>query len=93
MKNLLARVFALKGEEPAPITLRPALRDFLTMLGDGYEANALEQTHAILLAECQRIGIVELDPGSYQDDGYYVVTRLGRVSLASPDRMAAWRQR
>lgn len=93
LNNLLSKFFALGRLRLQPITIRPALRDFLAMIDDGYDANELEQTEPDLLAECQRIGVVKLDPGSYQDDGFYVVTRLGRASLAAPDRMAPWRQR
>lgn len=93
MISLLERAVELFSPPLQPITLRPVLREFLAMIGDGYDRNHLEATNRRLLEECERIGVVELDPGSYQDDGYYVVTRLGRVSLASPDRMAAWRQR
>lgn len=68
---------------PQPVPVRPELREFLIWLGDGRDADLVEQHHRRLLNECLRAKLAVYDYGSPLDDGWYRMTRLARVSLAA----------
>lgn len=77
--------------DPEPVTLTPALRAFLISLRNGTHAPSVEEENPQMLAQALRWKVAEYDYGSYQNDGWYVVTRLGRVSLAAEDKLARFR--